>query len=106
MKRTCVKVIPQRARADPAPLPVLMPVMVRNPNRDIPENIKKYVGRKLEAFSDGYAIYGKRLKNIAELQIDQFKSLEHKIGSVKAQQDIALEFRLGPALKKHIQKSC
>ena len=105
MKRTCVKVIPQRARADPAPLPVLMPVMVRNPNRDIPENIKKYVGRKLEAFSDGYAIYGKRLKNIAELQIDQFKSLEHKIGSVKAQQDIALEFRLGPALKKHIQKS-
>jgi len=105
MKRTCVKVIPQRARADPAPLPVLMPVMVRNPDRDIPENIKKYVGRKLEAFSDGYAIYGKRLKNIAELQIDQFKSLEHKIGSVKAQQDIALEFRLGPALKKHIQKS-
>jgi len=105
MKRTCVKVSPQRARADPAPLPVLMPVMVRNPDRDIPENIKKYVGRKLEAFSDGYAIYGKRLKNIAELQIDQFKSLEHKIGSVKAQQDIALEFRLGPALKKHIQKS-
>ena len=105
MKRTCVKVIPQRARADPAPLPVLMPVMVRNPDRDIPENIKKYVGRKLEAFSDGYAIYGKRLENIAELQIDKFNSLEHKIGSVKAQQDIALEFRLGPALKKHIQKS-